>query len=251
MIQFIKDTSHPVLNFEVPPGTFCIYHADYVPPEISGVEYMEFNKFRVEYPNIKPPKFILVGLNRMINPANRCDMVHEYLTTLSSNVPKISIDNSPFIGEPWRLFFHYLYTNNNHFGASYSYPIEGEWKDWFYREKEDCRLSGKNIGAYLSNTYSDLEPLNTTFEFTEIDLFDLQWYEEAKNFVFGKYSTPKLWLNNLLKLANSKYDLSVDYDVFRMGGVIKVPDLKIYRFVVEENMRRKDIYNRVIAHENL
>lgn len=221
-----------------------VYHEMYGRPEIESKQLIEWQKYRGTYQEVDAQHIVLVGLNRMIVPSNRCDFVHEYLTTLTPNIPKAVIDTAPFIGEPWRLFFHYLFSNTNRFGYKYSYPIEGEWLKWFLRETPDCRLSGDNVGLFTAGTYTDLVRLKTSFEFYEPAQEQVEWYDNIKAHIIKKYTTPKLWVSNLLGEANKKFCLRLSYDSYLSGGVHSVPDLGVYRFMVEENKRRMDIYNR-------
>jgi len=224
-------------------GSVVVYHSMYDRPDIEPAEFIEWEKYRGKYNDLGADKIILVGLNRMINPANRCDFVHEYLTTLTPNIPKIVIDTAPFIGEPWRLFFHYLFTNTNKFGYNYSYPIEGEWSKWFLYESNDCRLSADNLKMFITGTYSDLAQLNNEFSFIDPTIEQSEWYEQMKGHVFSKYNTPKMWINQLLSESNKKFGLKFSFESYLKGGCHQVPDLGIYRFVVEENKRRQAIYN--------
>ena len=123
--------------------------------------------------------------------------------------------------------------------------METEWQRWFYRDLNDSRLSAKQLDAYLPPIYSNLESLSTTFKF-DTSLSDSTWYEETKNFVFENYATPKMLINNLLKLCNSRYNLKFSYESFKSNLDWVLPDNKLYRFVVEECTRRRDIYNKLI-----
>lgn len=241
-IFFLQKTAN-IPDIELPEHTILTWHSFYEPPNISGVEYIEWEKFRAVYSTFEPKLIILVGLNRMITPSNRCDYVHEYLTTMTPNIPKISIDSAPFIGEPWRLFFHFLYSGLNDFGVNYSYPIEREWQSWFYRETNDCRLSSININLFTKGTYSDLAKLKTVFLKKEISEDDSKWYLEVKEFAFSKYTTPKLLIANILKLCNQKFNVNIDFNSYLSNQEIEVPDLPIYDFMIEENIRRRNIYN--------
>ena len=246
-VQFLKDTSKMIIR-GYPKNTLLIYRDGfgYELPKLSGVEYLEFLEYKKKYPILKPEFIIVIGLNRIITPSNRCDMVNEYLQTMSMHTPKICIDTAPFIGEPWRLWFHYSVANCNRFNITYSYAIETEWESWFYRDVPDSRLAGENIKQYLSHTYSDLEPLRAQFTFRKVEKEDLDWYAEVKSTVFEKYGSPKLLINNLLKQANIHYSMKLTFDSYRSGGCTELPDLRVFRFVVEENMRRLKIYNEVI-----
>lgn len=243
--QFIKDTSKAIIN-EYPNNTLLVFREGYALPDLKGVEYMDFEKFKVIYSELHFNMLIVVGLNRIITPSNRCEMVNEYMQTMTQNIPKISIDNHPFIGEPWRVWFHYSITNTGQFNLTYSYAIETEWQHWFYRDTNDCRLAGENIGMFIDNTYSDLDQLSTKFNFYETNSKQEEWYREAKEHVFAKYNSPKMLINNLLKLTNKHFQLDVSMDSFRSNKNYKLPELGIYKFMVEENQRRLKIYNTVI-----
>jgi len=249
-IQFINDTSKADCG-DIPPETFIVFHDGYKLPNIPGADYLPFTEFKYKYPSLNPNKYIFIGMNKMINPSNRCEMVFDYMQTLTRNISKMSIDTEPFVGEPWRLWYHYDITNNDKFNVPHGYAIETEWKHWFYQNINDCRLSGKNIKKYIVDTYSDIDNLNSKYEFYNVD--DDEWYNEAKDHVFTVKDTPKTIINELLKLANKRYSLSINYDIYREKDTMfgenthKIPDLKIYRFVINEAIRRQEIYNAVIS----
>jgi len=250
-IQLLKDTSTAVID--APGNTLVIYRGgfDYKIPSIVGAEYIEFLDYKNKYTMLEPNMIILVGLNRIITPSNRCDFINEYMQTMTPNVPKISVDTAPFIGEPWRLWFHYSIANCGKFNITYSYIIETEWQHWFYRDIQDCRLSGQNIKLFLTDTVSDIQPLKTKFYFSDISEHENKWYQESKKNVFDKFNTPKMLINNILKLTNKYFGLKISYDSFLADEKIIVPDLPIYRFVSEECKRRMNIYNEVISYENI
>jgi hypothetical protein len=222
-----------------------VCHEMYDRPDVECQQFVEWAKYRNIYQEINAQKIVLVGLNRMINPSNRCDFIHTHLTTLTPNIPKIVIDTAPFIGEPWRVFFHFLYTCTNKFGADYSYPIEGEWQKWFYREVNDCRLSEANISLFINSVHTDLEALKSTYEFVDADN-ELEWYNEIRTHIFAKYNSPKMWVSGLLSECNKHFKIKFDYDSYLENKDFKVPDLKVYKFVVEEAQRRQGIYNRFV-----
>jgi len=242
-IFWVKDVSGVIINNQV-PDTLLLYHSMYSPPSIKGVKYMKFDEFKINYSELHFNKLILVGLNRIITPQNRCYPVNDYIQTLTRSIPKISIDSSPFIGEPWRAWYHFDVTNSGKFNVPHGYAIETEWKHWFYRDTTECRLSGDNIGMFIDSIYSDLDILNTTYSVYEIED---DYYTTVKDFVFNKYDSPKLIINNLLKECNKHYNCFIDFDSYGANKNILLPDLGIYRFMIEENQRRQNIYNRLIA----
>jgi hypothetical protein len=260
-VQFLKDTAKAIVK-DPPDNTLVVYRDGfgYGLPKIDGAEYIEFLEYKNKYMMFEPALLVVVGLNRIITPSNRCDFVNEFMQTMTPNVPKISIDTAPFIGEPWRLWFHYSVANCGRFNINYSFAIETEWEHWFYRDVMDCRLSKDNIRLFISDTVSNMEPLRTRFEFREPDPDEDKWYAQAKETVFEKYDTPKLLINNLLKLANRHFGLDISYDSYRTaarptlfdaGDAIVVPDIGIYRFMVEENLRRMGTYNEVVSYESI
>tara|TARA_Y100000034_G_scaffold95703_1_gene116366 strand:+ start:28 stop:825 length:798 start_codon:yes stop_codon:yes gene_type:complete len=245
-IQFIRDTT--IFDWgEIHPDTFLVYRDGfYKLPSISGVEYLKFTEFKEKYFSINANKYIFIGLNRIINPSNRCEMVFDHMQSMTRNIEKISVDTEPFLGEPWRLWYHYDMTNSDKFGVPHGYAIETEWQHWFYQKITDCRLSANNLDRYIGGTYSDLDELTTTFEFSEVSSEDLSWYEKMKEHVFSSKNTPKTVINQMLKLCNERYELKISYDSFRSNEKIDVPDNKLYRFVVQENCRRMGIWNKVV-----
>jgi hypothetical protein len=248
-VQFLRDTAKARLP-ELPKGTLVLYREGfgYGLPEIPDAEYMEWRDYKARYTALEPPFVVVVGLNRIITPSNRCDMVNEYLQTMTPNLPKICLDTAPFIGEPWRLWFHYSIADAGRFGVTYSYAIETEWKHWFERDVPDCRLSGSNIRLLLTDTYSDLDRLTTRFEFVEPSADEQDWYKAAKEQVFEKHSTPKMLVNSLLAMANKRFGLKIGYESYRENRRIEIPDVGVYRFVADEAMRRMKIYNEVVKY---
>lgn len=242
-VFLVKDVESIVLD-DNPEDTYLVYHEMYAPPEMNDVEYIEFQKFKGRYFDLHANRIIFVGLNRMITPSNRCEMVNDYMQNMTRNIDKVSIDTAPFIGEPWRLFFHWDVTNNDQFGLPHSYAMETEWKHWFLRDVNDCRFAGKNISKYLTKTYSDLELLSASISYSDRD--DAAWYKEAKEHSINKHNTPKLMINELLKMCNKRYGLKIRYDDYLLNSSIDLPDNNLYRFVGEEINRRRDIYNGAI-----
>jgi len=228
--------------------TIVVHHAMYDEPKVKAGKVLEWEKYKVLYGDLEPAKIVLVGVNRMITPSNRCDFIHAYLTVMTPQTPKIVIDTAPFIGEPWRLYYHYQIANCfQAFGANYSYPIEGEWRRWFERKMEECQFSPAVLKSRIVETWSDLPRLDTTFSLHEVDAKDREWYEEAKRFELDRYKAPKSLLSGLLKAADTHFGLDVSFDSYLTGRAFDLPDVGIYRFVVEENRRRMGIYNLFTA----
>jgi hypothetical protein len=246
-VHFLKDIS----TFDIEntlPNTVLIYHDLYKNnlPKIEGVKYINFNDFKTRYFEIETNMMIIIGVNRIITPSNRCNMVNDYLQTMTQNIEKICVDTEPFIGEPWRLWYHYDISNNNTFNLPHGYAAETEWKHWFYRDRNDCRFSGENVGLFIGDTYTNLDNLDFKYKIVEPLPASEEYYNEIKKHVFSKYNSPKIIINTLLKECNKKFSVHLSFDSYKQNKLFEVPDLGIYRFVIEENKRRADIYNAVL-----
>lgn len=246
-MQFLKDTSTAIIPGDFHNGnTLVVYRDGYKLPKIEGAEYIEFEKYKTQYINLKPSRIVMVGTNRIFVPSIRCELVFEYLQTMTSHIDKISIDNSPFIGEPWRLWFHYSLAFGQWLGYNYSYIVETDWLHWFYRESENSVISADGIKNNLYETFSDLPALTTQFNFYEPDSFLLEYYNEIKKAAFEKYATPKQLIQFVLKHLNKHLQIDFSFDSFVKNQKFNLPDLGVYKFTVEENERRLRIYNTAI-----
>jgi len=246
-IQILKDTSTAVFP-DLPPDSILVYREGYPLPELKDVQYFDIEEYKNVYSNIHSNCIIVVGYNRIIKPSNRCDFIYEHLTTLTANQLKFSVDTEPFLGEPWRFWWHHQLTGTGKkFAIPYSYTIETEWQKWFYQDVQDCRLSGGNIKMFIDSVKSDLDKIESSFNFYDPSDSETEWYREAKEHVFAKYSTPKMLIINLLKMANKKFEIKFNFDSYRESKIFELPELGVYKFVAEENKRRMDIYNAIIS----
>ena len=143
-VQILKDLGDVRLP-KIPEDTFVIYKEGYDIPDVNCTEKFTFREYKEEYHNLHINMLIIFGTNRIITPSNRTDFIFEHLFTLTNGTPKISVDYLPFIGEPWRCWFHYGITNSGNFGIPYSYTIETEWQHWFYRKRQDSRFQKDNL----------------------------------------------------------------------------------------------------------
>ncbi|GAB1358680.1 hypothetical protein MASR1M31_04590 [Porphyromonadaceae bacterium] len=246
-IQFIKDTSKPTLN-SIRDNTLFVYRDEYHIPQIEGVKSIEFEKYKLTYMDYHPDMIVFFGLNQIIVPSNRCEFVFEYLYANTPQIEKISVDSSPFIGEPWRLWFHFALVHGSWLGTTYSYFVETDWQHWFYRDSESSIISAPNIHERLDSVYSDLDQLTTSFVLVEPDEHQTSLYNELKSFAFEKYATPKLIIQFMLKELNKSIGTKISFESYLTNDTITVPSFGIYRFVVEENVRRMKIYNKIIHH---
>lgn len=240
----IKNLLWTKFNNDFGEDTIVVYHAMYDKPEVKAKEIIEWEKYKITHNNYICNRIVLIGVNRMITPSNRCDFIHAYLAVMTPQITKIIIDTAPFIGEPWRLYYHYQIANCfDKFGANYSYPIEREWLKWFSRDINKCQFSPEILKDRIVNTWSDLPRLNTIFNFYDPDKNDIEWYKEAKKFEIDRFRGAKSMLLNLTKSANKHFNLKISYDSYLEDKNFKVPSIGIYKFIIEENRRRQAIYN--------
>lgn len=245
-IRFSADTS----KVEVPDefqghDVLMVYRDGYDLPDIEVGERIEFAKFKGKYTSLTPRAMVLVGLNKIILPSNRCEMVFEFLQENSVSCKKFSIDRAPFVGEPWRFWFHYAMTGVNPWNFPHSYFVETLWSHWFFRDNDECNFDGAALRKLNLAAPSDLPKLETSFEFREPEVDEFERYEQAKEHAFTKHSTFKSIVNQMLK------DVSLDklsFDMYLQNQKFVVPDLRFFHFLKSENDRRMDIYNALIGY---
>jgi hypothetical protein len=227
-----------------------VVHSDYydIKTEYNKIPW---SKFKITYNTYNQKNIVYVGMNRIRTANNRYDLVHKFVHNLSKYDVKITIDDKPFNKEPWRLWYHFGFLFGKWMGISYSNPIETDWKKWFNLEKNDCIIKHDNIRPFIKNVYSELTPLSTTFTFYELREKNINWYEELKKFLFENNDTIGLIINKLLKECNKKFNLNISYESYLTNINFSLPNLGIYRFIAQENLKRLKIYNEVVSYEGI
>lgn len=246
-VFFVKDTSSVKVNLS--GKTICIYREGFDLPNIENCDYYEFSKYKYIYTTLDCDNIVIVGLNKIFIPSIRCDLVFEYLQTMTTHINKISIDTSPFIGEPWRFWIHYSMVFGGFLNISYSYAIETEWQNWFYRTKDSCIIAPNELDGKITKTYSDLKKINSEFNFFDPDMFLLNYYNEVKKSAFEVHGTPKKIIQYMLKSLNHRIEIDFGYDSYRENKIFNLPNFGIYKFLAEENQRRQDIYNLLVGEK--
>lgn len=203
-----------------------------------------WSKFKSSFIDFEEHNLVIVGMNRIRTEASRYDMVYSHIYKLKNYESKIVIDEAPFTGEPWRLWYVYGFLFHTWIAGENSMAIQRSWKRWFERDSNDCPISKENILIHISDTYSDLDPLETRFELRSPDLFESGKYEEVKQFAFAKHDTPRMIIAEMLK----NLDLDISYDSYLENKTFTLPDFGVARFMVEENIRRMGIYNQIVNY---
>lgn len=248
-LQFLKDTSTAIIPPEYDNNsTVVVYREGYKLPKLNNVEYIEFEKYRYKYYDMHHSTIIIVGINKIITPSTRTNIIFEYIQENSNSIEKIIIDTAPFVGEPWRFWWAFSITNNNPWLWPHSYTVETEWKHWFLREEDDCQLSAKKIKGTFDGVYSDLDKIESTFSFRSPSDDEIALYDAVKETAFQTNATPKTIINYMIKnLANSTTMNKVSFDDFYSNKDFVWPEFGVYKFIAEENIRRMDFYNTLIG----
>jgi len=238
-----------------------ISNFDYLLPDLTGdtlVVYsdilkidtkfnkMKFSDYKLQYINLNVDNIIIVGMNRIRTDKDRQHNVFGFLYTYSNFINKFIIDEKPFNKEPWRLWYHHGFIERNWLNASNSFPIQLKYEKWFERDIEDCYISAKNMINFKQYVYSDLPLLSTQFIIYEPDNLFNEYYSDIKNIAFEKYETPGLIIQFMTKTINKHLSINIDYDSYLSNNIYKLPNVGLYRFIIEENKRRMDIYNTLI-----
>lgn len=228
---------------EIPIKNTLVVHID-IWDVVTKYRSVKWSVFKNSFIDFEENNIVIVGMNRIRTDASRYDMVYSHIYKLKKFKTKIIIDEHPFSGEPWRLWYVYGFLFHTWIMGENSMPLQGQWSRWFEREIEDCAISPENIHAHISNTYSDKELLTTKFELIQPDLFQSEKYNEVKRLAFEKYDTPRQIISYMLK----GLDLNISYESYLSNETLTLPDFGISRFMVEENLRRMEIYNKIIDY---
>lgn len=227
----------------LPKDETIVVHID-IYDIVTSYPSVKWSVFKSSFINYEQRNIVIVGMNRIRTDASRYDMVYSHIYKLRSFDSKIIIDEKPFTGEPWRLWYIYGFLFHKWIMGENSMPLQGHWARWFEREIEDCEISQENIVHHLKNTYSDLDLLTTEFYIRTPDLFEQNKYEEVKSLAFEKYNTPRQIISYMLKNLN----LPITYESYLTNEVITLPDFGICHFMIQENKRRMGTFNTIINY---
>jgi hypothetical protein len=231
------------LILDLPINDTLVVHIDIW--EINTVyKKISWSKYKASFIDFEENHLVIVGMNRIRTEASRYDMVYSHIYKLRKYESKVVIDEHPFTGEPWRLWYVYGFLYHTWIAGENSMAIQRSWTRWFERETKDCPISEKSILNHIGDTYSDKELLTTEFILRPVDLFENGKYEEVKRIAFEKNDTPRLIVNEMVK----NLGLEIGYESYLENRKIVLPDFGISRFLIEENERRMGTYNAIIKY---
>lgn len=208
-----------------------------------NINHIKWSDFKINFLDYeKNQDYLLIGTNYMINPANRCDYINDYLATMTRNKNKVCLNLEPFIGSPWRIFWQFQFVNleTDIFGANYSYPIESDYDNWFMGKTETKFFNNQAIFQKIKKEISsNLEKKIHNVNFYKVET---EFYEETKKILIESHTTLNKFLQAFIKIINKHYQVNYSWDSY-LSGNFTLPDLKLFRFMYKENMRRLEIYN--------
>jgi hypothetical protein len=130
MIILARDTGKVRLLKDVGAGAICVRHRTYDPPDtMSGCWHLTWEEFEADPAAALRSRslMIVVGLNKIITPANRTK-VGPLLLRSEPGLRRVSVDRTLFISEPWRAWFHFGCVGAPYREYTYSYLAESHWK---------------------------------------------------------------------------------------------------------------------------
>ncbi|MFH1571747.1 MAG: hypothetical protein ABIL09_27405, partial [Gemmatimonadota bacterium] len=182
---------------------------------------------------------VVVGLSKIRTPSNRADEVWAVLGSRNRDVPKISVDRTLFVSEPWRAWFHWGLLAAPYREYTYSYLAESQWRSWVDGARPDDPFSlaelrrwGRGLIRSHYRAYFDrfdVEVIPVGSEAPEV-------YAEAKTAAFDEERTLAAVLRRLAAVAQAecpRRTLPTPARLFdRTRHRIVVSDLPIDRFLV-------------------
>lgn len=135
-----------LVQVPVHPGrTLCVHHKAIQPPALADCRYVPWDEYRRDHHHGTQlggvTNLVFAGLNRMITPSNRIDPAWETLFNLTGGIHRFSVDEAPYLGDLWRLWFHFGATGTPFGGYSYSYLLESHYKAFLAGVRTDNPLA--------------------------------------------------------------------------------------------------------------
>lgn len=204
MIHLAPDTGS--VRLDVGDEAVCVRHRTYAPPQTApGCLHLEWETFAADPERALRGRsvMIVVGLNRIITPANRTK-VGPLVLRPREGLTRISVDRTLFVSEPWRTWFHFGCVGAPYREYTYSYLAESHWRAAQDEVRDDDPFSleaivqaGRRVIRSYSPRYFD------AFEVRRIAVGpDVHArYQEEKERAFEEESTPHAIITRLSRIA--------------------------------------------------
>lgn len=255
MIILTPDTGTVALP-DVGAEALCVRHPKYVAPTTGpACTHMTFPEFERDPRGAANGKrvLVMVGMNRIISPANRTQNVFEFLHNDSRHLRKISVDRTLFVAEPWRTWFHFGFVGAPYREYTYSYLAETHWRaaqdglrgDPF--SLEAISAAGDDV---VRATYASYFDLST--ETLALSASAHQDYQKLKAACFDEEHTIAAILRRLGEFAQQSHPwrtLPTPASLFEhRTHRLRVTDLPIDRYLVGRLRALADLTNAIGAH---
>lgn len=205
-IQFVQNTKDAQLSLD--GSVLCLCHPKYEPPQVDG-KTLSFPVFHERYKHERElfdvDNIVFVGTNRIITPSNRTDPVFEVLFS-GTQMNKVSVDNVPFISQPWRTWFHFGIVNEPYGRYGYSYAAETDYNKWMDDYSEYNPFSLDEMLTFSRGiAMSDYDAYFTGYDVVEVQLMPgvLAEYKDLKDKLLNEEPNITGVLRKLSQFARS------------------------------------------------
>lgn len=165
MDRIVLASRRSALDLPITGRAFAVVAPDYEAP--AGIPVVSIDEV-IAAPETwfgAPGTMVVVGLSRMMTPANRVKLGRAILRP-RPGIRRISVDEVLFISEPWRLWWHFHAVGESAFwGLTDSFLAETRWKRAIELQEEDL-FGVKPVREAMRGIVRGIDP----FRFSPIDV---------------------------------------------------------------------------------
>lgn len=254
-------TKHPELLNIAAEAAVCIYHKAYasILPRVDNCEYIEFNDYNSRYESYTGfdgrDTVVFVGTNRIITPATRIWPVFEHVPVyLPEDTRLISVDISPYIGDIWRLWFHFYLTRVKTGDYTYSYLLESHYNAYLDGIRDENPLSYDTIRVWAEGHVTidyDRYFAEPEVEIIKLDEETHAKYQMLKSELFDEYTDINKiikWLSDFAKRHCKRRRIPQEHKLFESPDDIRIvrTDLKVDEYLTNKLLNKINEVNDVV-----
>lgn len=179
---------------------------------------------------------VLVGLSKMITPANRTP-ISPIVLDPHPGLQRIVVDRWLFVSEPWRAWFAFGAVGAEYDGYTYSYLAESHWRAAQDGKRERDPFSAEALTRWGRGVVAAVDPwrIDLRERVIEVDAETKAAYQAEKERAFDEEHTENALLRRLGAFAQQAYPLrkmSAPQDLWRSERVdIVRTDLGVDRYL--------------------
>lgn len=195
MIILTRDTA----AVKVPDGALCVRHRDCPAPD-GAVVYEDYSPTMLCGRDL----MVVFGLSRILTPANRTK-VGQHLLRPIPGVRRISVDQTLFVVEPWRAWWHFGCVGAKYREFTYSYLAESRWKAAQEGVGDDPFSLGE-IARWGGGVIESREPQHfgsVIVQTVDVGQDAQREYQACKSKAFDEEHTPAAIIKRLAAFAQS------------------------------------------------